>query len=52
MTARSAGIPSEARKPDRLDPVVLEGHHVRLEPLSLDHLDALSEVALDPEIWR
>jgi RimJ/RimL family protein N-acetyltransferase len=36
----------------RLDPVVLEGQHVRLEPLSLAHLDALSEVALDPEIWR
>jgi N-acetyltransferase len=36
----------------RLDPIVLEGKHVRLEPLSLDHFDALSEVAFDPEIWR
>jgi RimJ/RimL family protein N-acetyltransferase len=36
----------------RLDPVVLEGKSVRLEPLSLSHLDALSEVALDPELWR
>jgi RimJ/RimL family protein N-acetyltransferase len=36
----------------RLDPVVLEGQFVRLEPLTLAHLSALSEVALDPEIWR
>ncbi len=36
----------------RLDPVVLEGRQVRLEPLTLDHLDALSEVALDPDLWR
>ena len=30
----------------------LEGPGVRLEPLSLDHLPALEEVALDPAIWR
>ena len=35
-----------------LDPIVLEGQHVRLEPLSLDHVDALAEVALDPDLWR
>ena len=35
-----------------LEPVVLEGTHVRLEPLSHDHFDDLVEVALDPEIWR
>jgi N-acetyltransferase len=33
-------------------PVVLEGAHVRLEPLTLDHLDALCEVGLDEELWR
>jgi RimJ/RimL family protein N-acetyltransferase len=33
-------------------PIILEGNHVRLEPLSLDHLDALTEVALDPELWK
>lgn len=33
-------------------PVVLEGPSVRLEPLSLAHLTPLSEVALDPELWR
>ena len=36
----------------KLDPIVLEGQHVRLEPLSLDHVDALAEVALDPDLWR
>ena len=35
-----------------LKPVILEGRHVRLEPLSLDHLDDLSRVAFDEEIWR
>ncbi|HEX9304433.1 MAG TPA: GNAT family protein [Thermoanaerobaculia bacterium] len=35
-----------------LEPVVLEGEYVRLEPLSFSHLNALSEVALDPELWR
>ncbi|HEU5249782.1 MAG TPA: GNAT family protein [Thermoanaerobaculia bacterium] len=35
-----------------LEPVVLEGQHVRLEPLSLDHLDDLARVAFDEEIWR
>jgi len=35
-----------------LEPVVLEGEHVRLEPLSLDHLDDLARVAFDEEIWR
>ena len=31
---------------------VLEGKHVRLEPLSLKHLDGLCAVGLDPELWR
>jgi N-acetyltransferase len=35
-----------------LAPVTLEGEHVRLEPLSMSHLDGLTEVGLDPEIWR
>jgi len=33
-------------------PVTLEGHVVRLEPLSLDHHAALCEVGLDPELWK
>jgi N-acetyltransferase len=36
----------------RVQPVVLEGRHVRLEPLSFAHLDGLSEVGLDPDLWR
>lgn len=36
----------------RLEPVTLEGSIVRLEPLSLDHVPGLAEVALDPAIWR
>ncbi len=35
-----------------VEPVTLEGRHVRLEPLSLDHHAALSAVGLDPELWR
>lgn len=31
---------------------MLEGQYVRLEPLTLAHHDALSEVGLDPELWR
>lgn len=35
-----------------LVPIVLEGDFVRLAPMTLAHLDALSEIGLDPEIWR
>lgn len=35
-----------------LHPVTLEGSQVRLEPLTLAHVDALAEVALDPVLWR
>lgn len=33
-------------------PVILEGQHVRLEPLLLEHHAALCEVGLDEELWR
>lgn len=36
----------------RLQPVTLEGRIVRLEPMSLDHLDGLAEVADDEAVWR
>src|SRR4051812_10259050 len=36
----------------RVEPGTLEGNHVKLEPLSLDHLDALCAVGLDPELWK
>jgi len=35
-----------------VQPVVLEGTYVRLEPLSLGHIADLTEVGLDPAIWR
>jgi len=36
----------------RLEPVILEGSLVRLEPLRKDHHAALCEVGLDPRIWQ
>ena len=36
----------------RIEPVTLEGRIVRLEPLGVDHVPGLAEVALDPAIWR
>lgn len=35
-----------------ITPVTLEGQYVRLAPLSMDHVDDLSTVGLDPELWR
>jgi RimJ/RimL family protein N-acetyltransferase len=35
-----------------VEPVVLEGPRVRLEPLRADHLADLELVAFDPAIWR
>jgi len=35
-----------------VEPVVLEGDRVRMEPLRADHLADLSLVAFDPPIWR
>jgi RimJ/RimL family protein N-acetyltransferase len=36
----------------RLEPVALTGKVVRLEPMSAEHVECLTEVGLDPEIWR
>lgn len=36
----------------QLDDIVLDGNVVRLEPLTMSHVPALCEVALDPELWR
>jgi N-acetyltransferase len=35
-----------------LAPVTLAGRYVRLEPLSSEHIDALADVGLDPDLWR
>ena len=36
----------------RIEPVVLEGDRVRLEPMRRDHLDALTEAGKYEELWR
>lgn len=33
-------------------PAVLEGRYVRLEPLTISHVQPLSQVGLDEELWR
>jgi len=38
--------------PLQIQPVTLQGRHIRLEPLTLNHLDDLCEIGLDPELWR
>jgi N-acetyltransferase len=35
----------------RLDPLTLEGEHVRLEPLSPDHVGRFCEIGLDRTLW-
>jgi RimJ/RimL family protein N-acetyltransferase len=32
-------------------PVILEGRHVRLEPLTMEHSSRLAEVGLDGDLW-
>jgi RimJ/RimL family protein N-acetyltransferase len=41
-----------AAPPLRVEPVTLEGEHVRLVPMELEHVDALWEVAQEPALWR
>src|SRR5688500_16257514 len=36
----------------RIEPVILEGEHVRLEPLRVDHLPAIYKVGMDESIWK
>ncbi len=36
----------------KIEPVVLEGEHVRLEPLAESHHADLCEVGLAPELWK
>jgi N-acetyltransferase len=35
-----------------LEPITLQGPHARLEPLSQDHCDGLTEAVKDGELWR
>lgn len=34
------------------DPIILTGAHARLEPLGLEHCEALAEAVRDGELWR
>ena len=36
----------------KIEPVVLEGQHVRLEPLTREHTTPIIEVGMEPDIWR
>lgn len=45
-----SGAPHPAEHP--LAPTVLDGRHVRLEPLADAHADALWAVAQDPRLWE
>jgi RimJ/RimL family protein N-acetyltransferase len=36
----------------KLSPVTLEGHGIRLEPLQMEHEDALCAAAADGELWN
>jgi N-acetyltransferase len=36
----------------RTEPITLKGTHVHLVPLEEAHIDALIDVAADPELWR
>ncbi len=36
----------------KIEPIKLEGQHVRLEPLSMEHHARLCEVAFDADLWR
>jgi RimJ/RimL family protein N-acetyltransferase len=35
-----------------VQPVTLTGQHVRLEPLTMDHLDALWDIGHDADLWQ
>lgn len=35
-----------------IEPVVLQGRHVRLEPMGMEHLDGLCLVGLDETLWK
>ena len=52
MTTSLSGY--HARMPVQrwVEPVVLEGERVRLEPLRADHLDDHNRVAFDPALWQ
>ena len=48
----SGGVPAGAPSGPSASPAfLLQGRHVRLEPLTLDHEQPLLRIALEPELW-
>jgi N-acetyltransferase len=45
-------LPLMTLDPMRVEPITLRGAAVRLEPMAIEHADALARVGLDPELWR
>jgi N-acetyltransferase len=52
MTNEIGVVRHDAAPKPWVSPVSLEGRIVRLEPLALEHLEGLADVAFDPAIWR
>lgn len=52
MSIRTDRFIATPAAPMSVAPITLAGNFVRLEPLSLDHLDQLCAVGLDDELWR
>src|SRR5687768_10171510 len=51
----AAGAERRGDRPDQMkppEPVTLEGHGVRLEPLTLDHTEGLIAAATDGKLWE
>ena len=48
----SAVINHDVTETLKVEPVVLEGKHVRLEPLTLAHAEDLARAAADGELWN
>jgi len=48
----AAGILDDVNRPFDPRPLVLEGKHVRLEPLTLEHAEDLTRAGADSGLWR
>jgi RimJ/RimL family protein N-acetyltransferase len=52
VTQRSNRYNDDVTATLKVKPVVLEGKHVRLEPLTLAHAESLARAAADGELWK
>jgi N-acetyltransferase len=52
MPASLSGYDASMSSQQWVEPVVLEGERIRLEPLRPDHFADLAAVAFDPALWR